>query len=191
MSQIIDAVEEKRASILEAAASLLTEEGFHALSLRRIAAQVGTSTQAIYTLFGGKEGLMDALFIEGFRRLGAAIEAVPTEEDPQKHVLRLAQVYRETALTNRKFYAVTFGRLFPASSNTQQNRQKAWEPFHVLVEALRKCGVADPAKSASALWSASHGVVSLELAGMLTPIEAQNLITHLVLTIMVPKSDIK
>src|SRR5438105_9415646 len=70
-----DEGDDRRRPVLESAARLLAEEGPHGLSLRRIAAEAGGSTQLVYTLFGGKPGLADALYAEGFGRLSAACRA--------------------------------------------------------------------------------------------------------------------
>lgn len=51
----------QRKDILEAAVQLIRQEGAAALTMRRIAAQVGCSTQPLYSEFGGQEQLLDAL----------------------------------------------------------------------------------------------------------------------------------
>ena len=61
-----DETDARRRQVVEAAARVLAEDGPHGLSLRRIAAEAGASTQIVYTLFGGKPGLADALYGEGF-----------------------------------------------------------------------------------------------------------------------------
>ena len=80
----------RRRQVLEAAARLLAEEGPHGLSLRRVAAEAGGSTQIVYTLFGGKPGLADGLYAEGFDRLAsamhAALAAAPPPGDPERLV---------------------------------------------------------------------------------------------------------
>ena len=50
-----------RVRLLDAAGALLAAEGPDALSVRRIATEVDTSTTAVYSLFGGKPGLLRAL----------------------------------------------------------------------------------------------------------------------------------
>src|SRR5437763_6868167 len=80
----------RRRQVLEAAARVLAEDGPHGLSLRRIAADAGGSTQIVYTLFGGKPGLADALYAEGFRRLSqamvSALAAAPPPGSPERLV---------------------------------------------------------------------------------------------------------
>ena len=66
-----------RVALLDAAGALLHAEGPQALTTRRLADAVGTSTQAIYTLFGGKEGIVRAMYREGFDRLEQCLADVP------------------------------------------------------------------------------------------------------------------
>ena len=56
-----------RVRLIEAAARILAEEGPGALTLRRVAAEVGTSTMAVYTHFGGMTELRRAVREQGFR----------------------------------------------------------------------------------------------------------------------------
>lgn len=68
--------------ILDAAKRLLVGEGPGALTVRRISAEVGCSTKVIYTLFGGKDGLSEALWLEGFARFERRLLEVPAHDDP-------------------------------------------------------------------------------------------------------------
>ena len=60
-----------RPALIEAAARLIATEGADGLTLRRVADEVGTSTMAVYTCFGGMPELRRAVRREGFARLAA------------------------------------------------------------------------------------------------------------------------
>src|SRR5918997_6172066 len=64
--------------------SLLSAEGPTQLTVRTVAARAGVSVQAVYTLFGGKPGLCEALFEEGFAALQTALDAVEASAGPEK-----------------------------------------------------------------------------------------------------------
>ena len=68
--------------LLTAAEALLAEGGPEALSVRRLADAAGTTSRAIYSVFGAKDGLMRALFREAFLALSADLDALPLTEDP-------------------------------------------------------------------------------------------------------------
>jgi AcrR family transcriptional regulator len=65
--------DDTRARILDAALRLLADEGHAALTVRRVATEAGCSTIGVYTWFGGKDGLIDALWTEGFASFAAAL----------------------------------------------------------------------------------------------------------------------
>ncbi len=80
-----------RQQLLDTAARLLATEGPQALSTRRVAAEVGTSTTAIYSLIGSKEELVRQLYLEGFRRLDDHQRAVRLTDDPLADLLSLGR----------------------------------------------------------------------------------------------------
>ena len=60
-----------RETLLDAALRLLEERGPGALRIRDLAAAAEQSTMGVYTHFGSKQGLLEQLYLHGFRRLGA------------------------------------------------------------------------------------------------------------------------
>ncbi len=165
-----------RLGILDAAGRLLAEEGPQALSMRRVAREVNASTQVLYTMFGGKDGLANELFLEGFARLAGAHGAASRLEDPLRHIYDRAEAYFENALANPNYYRVMFSDAIPGFRPSEETLAKTWRTFDALSEAVRECALAglfarkvaeEPREAALSLWSAAHGVVSLRLAGHL------------------------
>ena len=160
-----------RLGVLDAAGRLLAEEGPGALSMRRVAEEVNASTQVLYTMFGGKEGLANELFLEGFGRLRLALEAVPRGDDPLGHLFSLGEAYFENGLASPNYYRVMFSDAIPGFRPPEETLQQTWKTFDALVEAVGRCVEAglfaeqDAREVASSLWSAVHGVVSLHLLG--------------------------
>src|SRR5450759_855438 len=70
------------AALLEAAEGIVETDGPEALSVRRVADEVGTTSRAVYTVFGSKLGMVVALGSRAFDLLGAAVEALPVTDDP-------------------------------------------------------------------------------------------------------------
>jgi AcrR family transcriptional regulator len=172
-----DEVDDRRRRVLEVAARLLAEEGPQGLSLRRVAAESGGSTQLIYTLFGGKPGLANALYGEGFRRLGAAmgaaLESSPPPGDPER-LVALGRAYRAFALAEPAFFSVMFGRAIPGFTPERANRGigRALTLGRV-VQAAQECLDAgtlvgtDAEELARTCWVTTHGLASLEVNSML------------------------
>lgn len=167
-----------RRLVLDAASRLLEAEGPDALTMRRIAGEVGCSTSVLYTMFGGKAGVAEGLWREGFERLRDAMERV-TDDDPLGRLAALGRVYRENALANRAYYAIMFQRPIPGFRPSPEAYAESLQPLRILVDAAADCvraGVfrdADPARVAGVLWAAAHGAVSLELAGYEGAVDAE------------------
>src|SRR4029450_11065157 len=144
--------------------------GAGALTMRRSAAEAGCSTSVLYTMFGGKPGVAEGLWREGFDRLRQAMERVEAD-DPLGRLTALGQAYRASAMANRAYYAVMFQRPIPGFEPSADAYAASLRPLRSLVDAIAGCiraGVfraADPSHVAGVLWAAAHGAVSLELAG--------------------------
>ena len=175
-------IDERRQAVLEVAARILAEDGPHGLSLRRIAAEAGGSTQIVYTLFGGKPGLGDALYREGFRRLGDAMGAeladAPPPGDPER-LMALGRGYRRFAVSEPAFFSVMFGRSIPGFSPSRATRASSRTgTLGRVVEAAQECldagtlVASDADRLARACWATAHGVAALEVAGLLGPEDA-------------------
>ena len=161
--------------ILAAASQILSEQGAQGLSVRRIAEQAGTSTMGVYSRFGSKLGVIDALYREGFERLRQATESVMDQGEPLAVIEELCVVYRNTALANATHYDIMFGHAFPGFEPSPEARATAFEGFEQVVVATVRAAVdagtlrGDPLELAYRLWSLIHGMVSLELSGVLPP----------------------
>ena len=158
-----------RVRLLEEAGRLLAEDGPEALSLRRLAAEVGTSTTAVYSLFGGKPELVREIHREAFRRFGARLAEVRRTDDPLRDLAELATAYRDYALANPHLYTVMFGRPVPDAELDPQDAAESDATFQPLLDIVRAAADAGllvdvPAETiATGLWAVVHGLMSLEL----------------------------
>lgn len=160
---------------MDAAGQLLSTEGAGALTVRRLAERTGTSTMAIYTLFGDKQGLLSAMYREGFDRLRTAVEeASRASADQLESLSAVAAAYRRVALANPHLYQLMFGPPVAGFVPDGEATATAHASYSPLVEGVRRCletGVliGDDAEAiAEYFWAVCHGMVSLELAGQLT-----------------------
>src|SRR5262249_37985695 len=158
-----------RIRLLDTAGTLLTSEGPNALSLRRLAADAGTSTSAVYALFGGKPGILRELFVEAFTRLAAHLGTVRPSPDPLADLRALGHAYRASALADPHLYSVMFGSPVPGFEPEPDDYSRAKATFAPLLATVRRAITAgllidaDPELIATALWANVHGLVSLEL----------------------------
>lgn len=181
-----------RATVLDAATHLLVSEGATALTVRRISAQMGCSTKVIYTMFGGKDGLIEALWLEGFARFERCLLEVPMRGDPLEHVLDLGQAYRAYAIAEPEYYKVMFQGAIPGFEASAQAKIEARASFDITVAAVADCLRAgrlaggEPREIADLLWMAVHGAVSLEISGYFGAAEASSRYDKLCVSVITP-----
>jgi len=161
--------DESSAAILDAARDLLAREGQGALTVRRIAAAAGGSTMNVYSRFGGKDGVIDALLIEGFEKLTEVIRDAHASPDAIDDLMTCARGYRTFALTHSTYYELMFDRSIPGYEMSAQAISAAAAGLGSLAERVQRAmdeGVirdGDAIQTATVFWSACHGPVSLEL----------------------------
>jgi AcrR family transcriptional regulator len=160
-----------RVRLLDRAGVLLSTEGAAALSLRRLAADVGTSTTAVYSLFGGKPALVRELFVEAFHRFGNHLRAVHRTDDPGEDLIALGLAYRRSALADPHLYPIMFANILPGFEPDEQVSHEALAALTPLIDAVRAgidggLFVEVPANTVMlSCWALAHGLVSLELNG--------------------------
>ena len=162
-------------AVVRAAADLLATQGSAALSARRLATQLGTSTMTVYTHFGSMTDLVRAVVAEGFRQLDLHLETVPVTDDPRADLVAVARAYRANGLENPQLYAVMFGGIAGDSSPlTPDDRRVGENSLTRLRDAAQRAVDAgllapesNPWEHTRRMWAVAHGFVSLELAGLL------------------------
>lgn len=71
--------EARREQLLDACATIVDTEGFHAVTIDRVATECGVTRTVVYQQFGGLDGMIDALIERASSRAGAAFAAATTE----------------------------------------------------------------------------------------------------------------
>ncbi|WP_434702707.1 TetR/AcrR family transcriptional regulator [Pseudomonas sp. Z1-12] len=158
---------DSKRKILKAASMLFLEGGTAALSVRAIAARAGVSTIGIYSHFQGKQGILDALYIEAFN---AVIEALAVDDlatDARERVLLASRRYLQTAEEYEPHYGLIFGKLDDSYQPSDQARSLAASGFTRLSEVVGGLLAADAPASAKRdaalqIWALIHGFVGLK-----------------------------
>ena len=158
-------------ALVEAAERVLVRDGPAGVSVRVVAAEAGVAPMGVYNRFGGKDGLVEVLLIRAFDGLRAAVQG-EGGSDPVERLRSSGRRYRAFALANPQQYSAMFGQAFPEAVHTDRVGEHAGAAFGALVDHVRYAqerGIAadvDPQELAQQVWSAVHGAVSLELAGI-------------------------
>lgn len=156
---------DSRRGLLTAALELLQERGPSALRVRDVAVAAGTSTMGVYTYFGSKQGLVEELYLHGFRLLTEELEGIATSSDSRRHLLALTLAYRAFALDNEALYGLMFERAIPEFIPSKASRLESLVSFQLFVERVRAWHgpAGDPDRDAYLIWCTVHGLVSIEL----------------------------
>ena len=161
--------QQQRQQLLETAAKLLQSEGPNGLSLRRVSQDAGMSTQMIYTLFGGKDGLIMALYEVSFERLAQQLNAVPYESDPLLYLKSLAYAMRQFAHDQPMFYEMMFGRTLPHFTPLMADHMRQSSAYQLLLQTVQassaQYGHQCIHTMTDALWLSIHGALCMELSG--------------------------
>ena len=159
-------------ALLSSAADILESEGPDGLSVRRIAAAAGVAPMGVYNHFESKFGIVEALYVQGFRRLADAMAAMAQVDDPAEALLEGARAYRTLALAHPMAYQVMFLRAVPGFEPSDPALTSCTRGFDCLVDTVERAiraGViapGSPTETAQMIWAGIHGWVSLELLGL-------------------------
>lgn len=172
--------ESLRERLIEEAQKMLSEDGYHGVSLRVLTRNAGTSTNAVYTLFGSKEALMAEVVVRDLDAMLGADFDPNQSEDPRADLLKLARYYREHATSDPRSFAGTFEAMEeamrPGSLTDRINPEvknisvRMYQPLADLCNRIsgEHPNVAlNALEMAIALWAEIHGFVGLENAGAL------------------------
>jgi len=145
----------RRDEAIDAAERILEREGLEAVTMRRLAEEVGIRAPSLYKHLASKAEILGGLQERALVRLAAALSAADGD------LTGLARAYRQWALSHPRLYELSArypidrGRLTPGVENA------AAAPL------IRAAG--GDIDAARALWGLAHGLVDLELAGRFPP----------------------
>lgn len=168
-----------RQRIIDEAARLMAEDGYNSVSLRTLTKNVGTSTNAVYTLFGSKEALMgEAVVRDADINIQKTIARAP-DSDPLTRLVYLSSYYRDMANTSPMLFKGFISALEDSQHTSVIGRQNAdilslsdriFEPLLDACKALieqHNINDADPNTVALSFWGILHGLIALEIEGLL------------------------
>ena len=161
---------EVTASLIDAALAILEEAGLPALTVRAVATRAGVAPMGVYSRFGNKDGLLEALFVHGFDTLEVAIET-RSDANPLRRLSIGCLGYRQFAIDNPQLYHLMFEQMMLLELSPE-SREAAKRSFMILVDRVQDAMNSgdltngDSTEVAQELWSAMHGAVSLEIAGV-------------------------
>lgn len=158
---------DSKSKILTAASEIFAEHGANGLSVRAISGRAGLSTIGIYNHFNGKQGILDALYIEGFELVMSAIRFDPSVMSPRDAVLHGLSNYLDLADRHRGHYQLIFGRGDPSYKPSSVAIAVGAEAFNRLTALIARAlpetlSSREKREAALQLWALAHGYISLQ-----------------------------
>lgn len=149
-------------------------DGLAALSVRGVAERVGTTTRAVYALFGSKDALVAALGNRAFTMLDGALDELPMSADPAADLVEAAVVvFRRLAVEHRSLYRVAVQQI-PTSPQVVAGflptAGQAWRHLRSRVARIEEIGVLGSRSIDEAtlqFHALCEGLAALELRGLL------------------------
>ncbi|MEU4555198.1 TetR family transcriptional regulator [Micromonospora violae] len=178
--------------LVEAAARVLAEEGAAALTSRRLAAEIGSSTMVVFSRFQSMAEIHWAVREEGFARLNARLDALAASDDPVADLVAAGAVFFNSGLANPHMYKAMFIDRPPEDDNLGA------ETFERLVALIQRCVAAGrfPAAReslvpvwAAQLWSMRHGLVTMTVAELLPSEQARFVLDDMTYRLLVGYGD--
>ena len=164
---------DSRTKILNATTELFLEGGASALSVRAISKRAGLSTIGIYSHFQGKQGILDALYIEGFDLVRQAMDTGSDGRATKQQVLESCLGYLNVGEQNEAHYRLIFGESDPGYQPSKDATDARDKAFSKLVKVAGSylpdnASMIDRRRIALDIWAIVHGYVSISHHGALS-----------------------
>jgi AcrR family transcriptional regulator len=153
----------RRDQVIRAARDLAESDGWAAVTIRRLAGELGVTQPVVYSAFDGRQAIIDAVALAGFRELAVALEAVD--------VVPMARMraYLDFAAAHPRVYEAMFSLPSGLSFGTDDTP----EPLRRAFRGIRDAFPADDETKPEVAWSAMHGLATLQASGRLRPSHVQ------------------
>ena len=160
--------EDTRKGILAAALQIVKQEGWTALSMRKIADVIEYTAPIIYEYFPNKEGILLELTRQGYISLGLKVkEARDSKIDPEEQLEAMWLAYWDFAFEEKEYYQLMYGVQVNCCEmyKTMPEAEYTTDLFYDAIEKLLKEPISEDASCLKyyTFWSLIHGLVSINL----------------------------
>jgi AcrR family transcriptional regulator len=161
----------RRQLITSTARRLAEQEGWDAVTTRRLSTEIEYSQPVLYKHFSGMDGIIASVALQGFGELADALAAARTgAADGWAALARVAHAFIGFAHDNPALFDAMFTRattLRFAAADTPAELTAAFAELRAAVETV--ADPRDPDTLAEVAWAALHGLVTLDRNGRLRP----------------------
>lgn len=158
--------------IAECALRILEEEGPQAVSMRRVAGEVGVTAMAIYHYFANREALLNHVVDAEFARLVDFFGRTPAEAGFEAQMLGLLDGYIDYALAHPRIFDYVFAEPRPGARRFPGDFRERRSPTLTAIADMLACWMEqgrlkrdDVWEVAMELWAHVHGYLALYRGG--------------------------
>lgn len=166
---------ELRKKILDAARVLFVEQGYDAVTMRKIAQAIEYSPTAIYLHFKDKMAVMRALCDQDYLALAKRFRKIAAVADPVERLRLAGLAYAEFGFKHPNHYQWMFMTLHPHNrpedsalehGNPEEDAYAflKWTVSEGIAQGRFRPELTDPELLSQVIWAGVHGIVSLRLA---------------------------
>lgn len=140
--------------VIAAAWALVRANGLAGLAMRDLGAQVGMKAQSLYSYFGSKREIYDAMFHEGYIEFeGSLAHALEhANPDPVQQIRAAAHAFFAFCTADPVRYQLLFQRTIPDFEPSEESFAVALRVYETMSTAFAGFGITDP--DAIDLWTA-------------------------------------
>ena len=167
--RILRLKDETRANILEASIDIVKEEGWQALSMRKIADKIEYTAPIIYEYFANKDAILKELTRQGYVKLaGLMEEAMKTDDDPAKQLEAMWLAYWNFAFEDKELYQIMYGvevnccAMQNACPEIQGPSNMLWDKISEIIPEEKRTEEYIDTKYYT-FWSVVHGLISINM----------------------------
>jgi AcrR family transcriptional regulator len=154
----------RRDQVIRAARTVAEADGWPAVTMRRLAAELGVTQPVLYTAFTSRQALIDAVALDGFRDVAAALEAV--DASPMARMRAYLDFAAEQPRVYEAMFSLPSGLTFAADDTL--------EPLHRAFAGIRDAFPDKDGTRAEVAWSTLHGLATLQASGRLRASHVQD-----------------
>jgi AcrR family transcriptional regulator len=196
MPQTQEKVDSFRQEILDSALHIIVEQGFHKLSMRKIASRLGVTATTIYNYYASRDELYFFIRMRGYELLfESLVYTYNGNKDPYEKLSAVAREYVRFGILNPDYYEVMFisrdvPKFFdcvgtPLEQVAGREKETSMQPFEFIAREIAvQLNIADVEARylTIKLWTELNGIVSLLNSRLLREVEedTEPLVTRLV-----------
>lgn len=180
--------EEIKEMVLTAAETIVIEEGFDKLKVRKIALEIGYTVGSVYMVFDNMADLIMHIKGRTLDDIDKQLNAVVSTDNSEQTIVLLAKTYLLFARQNFNRWRMIFEHQLAANEEVPDWYQKKISKIFALVEQhFKQLGTThseqQSEQAAWALWSGVHGICTVSLTGKLDMLDVNSIENTVVLLV--------